>query len=435
MPQRRGVTLWLTEDDGEWSSADNVIGDAVHVAWRRLHTRDVASVVCDELHAKGVNVSYVRGYTAGGMGGHSAGDWSAMLAAAVRLKTESVWPSYAVVSVGGPALLPRPDGQARRRRLQEGREPSPVPPYRNAPTAAATVIASTETFVRALQLQVPGIRPVIESVVPLQDASRAGLIACRELSESLRLVAKDNGALFLDVEVIVRRHLAGSDAQSPRPAGGTQRPAERPAGDVAAQPAESAAGPAAPPMEVEVGGGDGGPDAAIRAARMAARNSLAAAETADSCARVAASSAEELAEALLSASEEATAARVVRVAADAADATRATGKAVKAAAVAVSAATAAAAAAAATATAAAATVAAADATAADAAATAAAAASAVNVPWASGWVPGRPPPVSVSAPSLSPEGYESDGVHLTAACYAAVRRELWRIIVAEFKAQ
>ncbi|KAF0306482.1 hypothetical protein FJT64_022023 [Amphibalanus amphitrite] len=45
------------EDDGEWTSADNVIGDAVHVAWRRLHTRDVASVVCDELHAKGVDVS------------------------------------------------------------------------------------------------------------------------------------------------------------------------------------------------------------------------------------------------------------------------------------------------------------------------------------------------------------------------------------------
>ncbi|KAF0293570.1 hypothetical protein FJT64_008674 [Amphibalanus amphitrite] len=47
------------DDDGQWSSADNVIGDAVHVAWRRLHTRDVASIVCDELHAKGVDVSVV----------------------------------------------------------------------------------------------------------------------------------------------------------------------------------------------------------------------------------------------------------------------------------------------------------------------------------------------------------------------------------------
>ena len=107
-----------------------------------------------------VTMRHVQGYTASGMGGDSAGDWSAMLAAAVRLKSDSVWPAYAVISVGRPALSPRPDGPARRRRLQEGRQPYPVPPHRDAPTAAANVIGSTETFVRALQLQVPG--PVIE---------------------------------------------------------------------------------------------------------------------------------------------------------------------------------------------------------------------------------------------------------------------------------
>ena len=99
-------------------------------------------------HTDTVVPRYVAGLTQGGLRGDSDGDWSTMIDAAVRLKTDSVWPAYAVIGVGGPALLPKPDGQARRRRLQEGREPSPVPPHRNGPT---DVIAITETFVRALQ--------------------------------------------------------------------------------------------------------------------------------------------------------------------------------------------------------------------------------------------------------------------------------------------
>ena len=46
-----------TEGDTDWSHAQNVIGDAVHAAWRRLRQRDVAAVVLDELHAKGVHAS------------------------------------------------------------------------------------------------------------------------------------------------------------------------------------------------------------------------------------------------------------------------------------------------------------------------------------------------------------------------------------------
>ena len=352
---------------------------------------------------------YVAGYTASGMGGDSAGDWSAMLAAAVRLKTDSVWPAYSVVSVGGPALLPRPDGPARRRRLQEGREPSPVPPYRNAPTAAANVIGSTETFVRALQLQVPGICPVIESVVPLQDASRAGLAACRDLSESLRLVAKDNGALFLDVEMIVRRHLAGGDARPSRPAGGTQRQNEsRSAGDVAAQSAESAA-----PMETEAeadateGGGDG------EEATLAANKSAAAAEAVFQAASAASLSASDLADTITLANTEGAAAadggslvsRATRVAGDTEEVVWAAMKAVEAATTAAS-------------------------------ATAAAAAA---VP--SELLFGRRAVGVRLGPGPSPARFRVGpatvvrGLRQRRDSHAAVRRELWRVIVTDFKSQ
>ena len=47
------------------------------------------------------------------------------------------------------------------------------------------------------------------SVVPLQDVSGPGLAACHDLSQSLRQIAKDSGTLFLDMEEVVRRHLAG----------------------------------------------------------------------------------------------------------------------------------------------------------------------------------------------------------------------------------
>ena len=45
------------QGDGEWSQADNVIGDAVNAAWRRRHEPDVTAVVCDELGANGADVS------------------------------------------------------------------------------------------------------------------------------------------------------------------------------------------------------------------------------------------------------------------------------------------------------------------------------------------------------------------------------------------
>ena len=105
-----------------------------------------------------------------------------MLAAAAKLtEGEDAWPVYAVISVGGPALLPRPDRHARRRRLQEGRAPSPVRPHQEAMTAAARVISGLQTFVRALPLHVL----VVGSVVPLLDASESGVDVCRSPSDWL----------------------------------------------------------------------------------------------------------------------------------------------------------------------------------------------------------------------------------------------------------
>ena len=45
------------EGNEDWSQNDNVVGDAVHTAWRQRHERDVATVVCDDLLERGVLVS------------------------------------------------------------------------------------------------------------------------------------------------------------------------------------------------------------------------------------------------------------------------------------------------------------------------------------------------------------------------------------------
>ena len=127
-----------------------------------------------------VRVKFIEGYVQGGLGGECDDNWSAILAAAVRLRNDGSWPAYAVFGLGGPALLPKPDAEVRRHRLQDGRAPSPVVPYENAAANAAKVISGMETAVRALQLHLPGLVPIVESVVPLQDTSGPGLAVCRK---------------------------------------------------------------------------------------------------------------------------------------------------------------------------------------------------------------------------------------------------------------
>ena len=97
-------------------------------------------------------------------------------------------------------------------------------------------------FVQVLRVEIPGVIPVIESVMPVLDASGEGLTACRRLSESLRQVAKDSGALFLDVEEVVRRHLAGAAQPTSCFGAGAQRPDERPASALAASPVDASGG-------------------------------------------------------------------------------------------------------------------------------------------------------------------------------------------------
>ena len=127
-----------------------------------------------------VRVKFIEGYVQGGLGGECDDDWSAILAAAVRLRNDGSWPAYAVFGLGGPALFPKPDAEVRRHRLQDGQAPSPVVPYENAAANAAKVISGMETAVRALQLHLPGLVPIVESVVPLQDTSGPGLSVCRK---------------------------------------------------------------------------------------------------------------------------------------------------------------------------------------------------------------------------------------------------------------
>ena len=163
-------------------------------------------------------------------------------AAAVRLRTERVWPAYAVISVGGPVLLQRVDGADRRRQLQCGQDPSPVLLRQDASAAAASVVEGVAMFVQVLRVEMPGVIPVIESVVPVLDASGEGLTACRRLSESLRQVAKHSGALFLDVEEVVQRHLAGAAQPTSCSGAGAQRPDERTASALAASPVDASGG-------------------------------------------------------------------------------------------------------------------------------------------------------------------------------------------------
>ena len=78
--------------------------------------------------------------------------------------------------------------------------------------------------------------------MPVLDASGEGLTACRRLSESLRQVAKDRDALFLDVDEVVRRHLGGTAQPIPCSSAGTQRLCEHSAPALAVSQVEPASG-------------------------------------------------------------------------------------------------------------------------------------------------------------------------------------------------
>ena len=112
--------------------------------------------------------------------------------------------AYAIISVGGPALVPRPSNCSSLEpvRLNDG-----------ASEAAARIVGHIETFLAALPLLVPGVKPAIMSVLPVLGLSEEALALFRSLSETLRKTAKQREALFLDVKAILRRHLA--DAVSP----------------------------------------------------------------------------------------------------------------------------------------------------------------------------------------------------------------------------
>ena len=162
-----------------------------------------------------VAMKWVRpnGGVLGGLGGSSNDDWLRLERAAAELRTDRDGPSHAVISMGGPALVPK---------LGDMLQPAPVQPYVTAPQAAERVVRGMTHFVQTLTLTITGIVPVIESVIPGQDLSEAALALFRDLSESLRQVAKQNECRFLDVEEVVRRHLAGADAgPSLGPAPGT----------------------------------------------------------------------------------------------------------------------------------------------------------------------------------------------------------------------
>ena len=73
--------------------------------------------------------------------------------------------------VGTSTLLQRVDGADRRRQLQRGRDPSPVLLRQDVSAAAASVVEGVAMFVQVLRVEIPGVIPVIESVVPVLDAS------------------------------------------------------------------------------------------------------------------------------------------------------------------------------------------------------------------------------------------------------------------------
>ena len=178
-------------------------------------------------------VKWVRpdGGTIGGLGGGSSEDWRRLDAATHAL--DGVWPSFAVICVGGPALVPR---------LGERVQGEPVPLVEDAAEAAARVVSGLEHWLTTLELVIPGTRPVVMSVLPERGLSVEALEMFRGISHTLWQVARQRGGLFLDAEAVLRRHAASvgpppcaaTAAQDPAVGRATAPDASRPATDDAA---------------------------------------------------------------------------------------------------------------------------------------------------------------------------------------------------------
>ncbi|XP_043191849.1 uncharacterized protein LOC122365592 isoform X4 [Amphibalanus amphitrite] len=301
-----------------------------------------------------LDVKWVRpdGGTIGGLGGGSSEDWRRLDAATHAL--DGVWPSFAVICVGGPALVPR-----RGDRVQG----APVPLLEDAAGAAARVVSGMEHWLSTLELVIPGTRAVILSVLPERDLSAEALDMFRGLSLTLWQVARQRGAAFLDVEAVLRRDVAG---MAPSSATATPDPAVLQGvtpGHASSRPATDDTAP-----------GRGTSRAALQAAighlQLEAEEGLLPNRLLTASRAVASVATEVLEEAERAARE------VAACRAALAEAQRAP---------------------------------------------------VPDVAWATGWVPGRPPPPDANAAPPVSALYDDDGVHLTPSAYSAIRRELVRL--------
>ena len=136
-----------------------------------------------------LSIKWVRpdGDTIGGLGGGSNEDWRRLELDAATHALDGVWPSFAVICAGGPALVPR---------LGERAQGEPVPLVEDAAEAAARVVSGLEHWLTTLELVIPGTRPIVISVLPERDLSMEALQMFRGLSHTLRGSSPGSGVRY-----------------------------------------------------------------------------------------------------------------------------------------------------------------------------------------------------------------------------------------------
>ena len=91
---------------------------------------------------------------------------------------QRAWPSYAVFSVGGPALVNRRDGHA------------PIQLREDAAAAAQQVLAGLEQLLITLGTMIPGVKPIVMCAIPGLRLDDPALRGTRELSAAMWALAR-----------------------------------------------------------------------------------------------------------------------------------------------------------------------------------------------------------------------------------------------------
>ena len=142
----------------------------------------------------------------GGRTGVDDEDWLAMRRSVTGLV--DLKPAVVAIWIGGNAMTKKPAAPSPTA--------SPVVAHQEAAERGSKVAAHVSRFIAFVREVLPDVVPLILGPVPPHLADEHAVAACRSMAELLRVTAKNNLALFLDVEAELRAHYATESArQSP----------------------------------------------------------------------------------------------------------------------------------------------------------------------------------------------------------------------------